>query len=29
MPPGKYQVGFEVHDLAGRHSEQFVEVELH
>lgn len=28
MPPGKYQVGFSVHDLAGRHSEQFVEVEL-
>jgi hypothetical protein len=28
MPAGKYQVGFEVHDLAGRHSEQFVEVEI-
>jgi hypothetical protein len=28
MPPGKYQVGFAVHDLAGRHSEQFVEVEI-
>jgi len=28
MPPGKYLVGFEVRDLADRHSEQFVEVEL-
>ncbi len=28
VPPGTYQVGFVVRDLAGRHSEQFVEVEV-
>ena len=28
VPPGRYQVGFEVRDLEGRHSERFVEVEV-
>jgi hypothetical protein len=28
VPAGRYQVGFLVRDLAGRHTEQFVEVEV-